>query len=251
MKYPGRIIRKGDTDTRIVKAIQTRLQQLGIERFDGTGIFGPKTEQAIRLFQARFTDQEGMPLTIDGEVGSITWEALFGKAKVPDNHSTSNKWIEAVLQTARGEIGVLEQPSGSNWGPRIKKYLQTVNINFPAAWCAAFVYWCFEETALAAEKPNPLVKTGGVLTHWNKTTGKKITAEEAVNNPALIKPGQIFIMSFGGGLGHTGIVESVQGGFITVIEGNTNDGGSREGVGVFRRTRKIATINKGFIEYKI
>jgi len=57
-------------------------------------------------------------------------------------------------------------------------------------------------------------------------------------------------MAYGGGLGHTGIVEKVNGGFLTTIEGNTNDGGSREGIGVFRRTgRKIKDINKGFLQY--
>jgi hypothetical protein len=38
----------------------------------------------------------------------------------------------------------------------------------------------------------------------------------------------------------------VAGGKLITIEGNTNDGGSREGVGVFlRESRKIAQINKG------
>jgi hypothetical protein len=36
---------------------------------------------------------------------------------------------------------------------------------------------------------------------------------------------------------------------ITTLEGNANTGGSREGVGVFRLTRKINGINKGFIDY--
>jgi hypothetical protein len=60
----------------------------------------------------------------------------------------------------------------------------------------------------------------------------------------------VFVQDFGGGKGHTGLVESVQGGRIVTLEGNTNDEGSREGIGVFRRTgRKILTINKGFIDY--
>jgi hypothetical protein len=34
------------------------------------------------------------------------------------------------------------------------------------------------------------------------------------------------------------------------IEGNTNEGGGREGIGVFRRNRrKVRGINKGFIDY--
>jgi hypothetical protein len=69
-------------------------------------------------------------------------------------------------------------------------------------------------------------------------------------NPELVKPGMLFIMSTGGGNGHTGIVEKVIGGRLVTIEGNTSDAGSREGIGVFRRdARKIASINKGFIDY--
>jgi hypothetical protein len=59
----------------------------------------------------------------------------------------------------------------------------------------------------------------------------------------------VFIMDHGGGLGHTGLVESVQGGLITTIEGNTNTALSREGGGVYRLTRKLVEINKGFIDY--
>jgi hypothetical protein len=247
MKYPGRIIKKGETDTKIVKAIQKRLQELGIEQFGDSGLFGPKTEQAVKLFQARFTDAQGNALSIDGQVGSICWEVLFGIEGVPVVVDARTKGLEVMLEMARQEIGSMEAPLGS----KVKVYLNSVGINFPAAWCAAFVFYCFQEAAKAAGKANPCVRTGGVLAHWNKTGGKKILRADAVNNPALIKPGHIFMMDFGGGNGHTGLVESVSGGFITVIEGNTNNGGSREGIGVFRRSRKIATINKGFIEYKL
>jgi hypothetical protein len=39
-------------------------------------------------------------------------------------------------------------------------------------------------------------------------------------------------------------------GRLLTVEGNTNDGGSRNGIGVFQRdARKINQINKGFIDY--
>ena len=60
----------------------------------------------------------------------------------------------------------------------------------------------------------------------------------------------MFVVDTGGGHGHMGLVAEVLGGKLITIEGNTNDGGSREGVGVFRReSRKIAEINKGFVDY--
>jgi hypothetical protein len=47
-----------------------------------------------------------------------------------------------------------------------------------------------------------------------------------------------------------GVVQEVAGGKIIMIEGNTNVDASPEGIGVFRReSRKIAQINKGFIDY--
>jgi hypothetical protein len=61
-------------------------------------------------------------------------------------------------------------------------------------------------------------------------------------------PGDIFIMDFGKGKGHTGFVESVNGDIIHTIEGNSNDDGNREGYEVCRKPggRKISSI-KGFI----
>jgi hypothetical protein len=251
MKYPGSIIKKGSTNKKAVTAIQKRLSELSLGDFGDSGVFGPKTVQSVKTFQARFGDHDGNPLVIDGEVGSITWEALFGATNVPVAEEAKTQGIAAVIAEAVTQIGVMEDPPGSNSGPKVKEYLASVDIDFPVAWCAAFLYWCFDQVAKTKGKPNPLVKTGGVLKHWNSSSAKKILAKDAKDNPALVKPGHIFILDFGGGAGHTGIVESVNGGFIEVIEGNTNVNGSREGVGVFRRTRKINSINKGFLEYKI
>jgi hypothetical protein len=51
------------------------------------------------------------------------------------------------------------------------------------------------------------------------------------------------------GLGHTGQVEKVAGGLRTTIEGKTEASKMREGSDVYRLTRKIVEINKGFIDY--
>jgi len=70
-----------------------------------------------------------------------------------------------------------------------------------------------------------------------------------VANPGLIQPGMVFIMDFGGGMGHTGFVERVEGGYLHTIEGNTDASQTREGGGVYRLQRKVGSINKGFIRY--
>ena len=161
----------------------------------------------------------------------------------------SSPLLVEALKIACMEIGVMEDPPGSNCGARVGEYLKSVGLKPGYAWCAGFVYWCFEMAADHLNILNPLVKTAGCLDHWNKTQGLKISSKEVANNHSLTQPGCIFIMSRGGGLGHTGIVKSVNDGYINTIEGNTNTGLSAEGGGVFELRRKIGSINIGFIKY--
>jgi len=255
LQYPGRIVKKGDPDEAIVKAIQRRLNARGCGPVEVSGTFNAQTEAAVKLFQARFTDVEGVPLVVDGKVGSITWPVMFGEDTVPAADEPPSPLLAKVLTNARSQVGVMEKPPGSNRGPEVDQYVRRVGLN-PAgrfAWCAAFVYYCFDEAASTMRRSNPVIKTAGVLTHWAEAGHRgipRITGKKAAQNPALVQPGHIFVIDTGGGAGHTGLVLEVSGGKLITIEGNTNDGGSREGIGVFQRdSRKIAQINKGFIDY--
>lgn len=143
-----------------------------------------------------------------------------------------------ALDYAIKEIGNEEIPRGSNWGVHVQKYLASVGIGFPASWCMAFVYWCFEEAASDLKIQSPLFKTGGVLHEWNDIDTRLKTTTPQI--------GSIFIMDFGGGLGHCGFVENVDGTWLHTIDGNTNDTGSREGFEVCRKVRNSLKC-KGFI----
>lgn len=186
MQYPKRIIEKGETNKAIVRAIQQKLTDAGLGTFEGTGNFGPKTTNAIKLFQATHRDVQGNPLTIDGRVGSITWEILFGEETVVVKTDTPNNLLSEALAYAISQIGVMEEPPGSNRGPKVNEYLKSVNCTPGSFWCAAFVYYCFSKASEKLGKANPLYKTGHCMTHWNKTPGKKILAADAVNNPSLL-----------------------------------------------------------------
>lgn len=249
MKYPGYLIKRGETNRAIVKAIQQQLIAMGCGPLAIDGDYQDRTIRAVKLFQSRTTDQNGNLLEPDGKVGAITWASLFGVVSVPQIETTKKGLLTRALEIATTQVGVSEI-GGANCGPEVEKYLASVGLPKGNSWCMSFVYWCFQQAATELHVKNPLVKTGGVLKGWNDATCKKIVAAEAVNNPSLIKPGQIFIIDHGGGLGHTGIVKSVNGGFLTTIEGNTNNTQSREGIGVFELTsRKIKNINKGFLQY--
>lgn len=142
---------------------------------------------------------------------------------------------EKALQIAITQISKQENPRGSNWGEPVKTYLKSVGINFPASWCMAFVYWCFQEAAKEIGLPNTAIKSGGVLDVYNKAK-KKVYV---VTDP---QPGDVFIQDHGHGLGHTGIVETVDVDSVHTIEGNTNDTGSREGFEVCRKSRLKSKI---------
>lgn len=145
-----------------------------------------------------------------------------------------------ALKVAVSQVGKQEDPKGSNWGHPVRDYLASVGISFPASWCMAFVYWCFDQASQASYTGNPLTRTGGVLHAWDLGGSHRLLI-----NPM---PGDIAIFDHGHGLGHTGIVESSDDINIHTIEGNTNDTGSREGFEVIRKIRRRDTV-KGYLRY--
>lgn len=261
MKYPGRVIKVGEADAKMVKALKKELNIVLVLRGDEAlqldpenPLFGPRMKQAVRLFQTRHVDAEGQPLKADGEVGAITWAALFGPEAVPNAPVATDAFLAQVLQIAvtQEKKGVREVPKNSNRGPEVDAYLRRAGVSPGLAWCCAFVYWCFDEAANAGGRANPMFKTAGCLAHWNnagKRGARRITAAEAVANPIRVQPGMVFVMDYGGGLGHTGFVKRVEGGYIATVEGNTDASMTREGGGVYRLTRKLLSVNKGFIDY--
>jgi hypothetical protein len=139
-----------------------------------------------------------------------------------------------ALASAQSQIGIQEIPKGSNAGTDVEKYLKSVGLKKGFAWCMAFVYWNVLEASTKLNIPHPFKKTAGVLDQYNSRPLLR------VKTPL---DGDIFIMDFGKGVGHTGFVEKVlPNGLLQTIEGNTNDDGSREGYEVCRRTRNVKSI---------
>jgi CHAP domain len=261
MEYPGRIIKVGERDATIVRTLKPQLNEaLGADadpalRLDpGNGTFGPKMKRSVQLFQARNVDGTGLPLKQDGEVGSLTWGALFGSDTVPTRTESASPLLTVALRIAAEQESrhVREIPRNSNRGPEVDAFLKCAGCPPGNSWCCAFVYWCINEAAKELGRRNPMVKTAGCVDHWQRAVAKganRFTTARALADHALIRPGLIFVMDHGGGFGHTGFVERVDGGMMTTLEGNTDASKTREGGGVYRLTRKIADVNKGFIDY--
>jgi hypothetical protein len=163
--------------------------------------------------------------------------------KVPVLRERSFNWsrivstleVRAMLRLAASQVGVKEQRKNRT------KYGRWYGMN-GQAWCAMFVSWVGAHAGVSLPKINS-----------NKGFAAVVSARSFArkNNLLTTKPrvGSVFLIIGRNGKGHTGFVESINWArrTITTIEGNTNAGGSRNGDGVYRRTRRISKINGGFM----
>ena len=68
-------VKKG-ADDQSVKLLQELLKLAGFDPGPIDSDFGPKTEDAVKMFQQANNDFDGNPLKVDGIVGIRTWAAL-------------------------------------------------------------------------------------------------------------------------------------------------------------------------------
>jgi lysozyme family protein len=268
---PRVVIRFNHPDPMPVMLIQRRLNQLGcgseidangaVRPLDADGDFGELTDASVRLFQARSFDLAGRPLVTDGIVGPRTWGTLFFDAPAPNRPPppflAANDLLKQVILVASAEEQhhVREIPEGSNRGPRVDEYLRAAAVDpargsFP--WCASFMVFCFDQAARQLGIRSPLPRTAGVHDMWQKAGRagfRRIPFEIAAGDPDQVQPGHLFFINTGNGHGHVGLVVSQTDGEMKTIEGNTNELGGREGIGVFARTRPVRHATLGFAEF--
>jgi len=151
------------------------------------------------------------------------------------------KLADKLVSLARNEIGV-EEVDGSNCGVRVDTYKSATNLPPHEAWpwCAAFVCWLVRE-AVRTDGPYTFARptTAGAwdFENWSK---KQDNSTHTLRNPGNdIKAGDIVIFKFS----HIGLcVRSAEAGRIRTVEGNTDAAGSREGGGVFEKSRSLDSI---------
>jgi hypothetical protein len=133
-------------------------------------------------------------------------------------------------------VGVREEPVGANWGKSVSIYLASVGIYQPAPWCAAFVNYKIHQAAqqLGMTTDWPRTAYCPAILAWAKRVGRILAAPQ---------PGCIFLVRglLPGSAKHTGFVYRVTGGTIQTVEGNSNDNGSSEGIGVFTLHRPVTS----------
>ena len=133
-----------------------------------------------------------------------------------NNYTESNYWYNNYISS--------DMPIGGEWAP----------------WCATFVSWCAE----MANIPTSILKRSTAAGHgsWcfnvNFYSGSSTLDDYSDADSYFMgynytpKKGDLF---FTRSWSHVGLVVGVSGSYVITVEGNTNDGGSAEGLGVFSR----------------
>ena len=141
--------------------------------------------------------------------------------------------VSELLELARRQIGVKESPPSSN-NVRYNTWYYGREVSGAAyPWCVVFVQWVFDQVGVKLP-----VRTAscGALMRAAQSAGCWVTGN--------YQPGDVVIYDFPGGAAtdHCGIVESVDGTYISAIEGNTSSASDADGGAVERRARKFSQI---------
>lgn len=153
------------------------------------------------------------------------------------------KLAERMVALAKGEIGTMEV-NGSNCGPRVDQYKAATWLDPSKGWpwCAAFICWLFREAMEAGGGCYTFLRprTAGAYDFRNWSLKQDGSTQTRDNPGRDIKPGDVVAYNFS----HIGIAVTApdENGDFFAVEGNTDDGGSREGGAVLRRSRNVRTV---------
>ncbi|MFY9223123.1 MAG: TIGR02594 family protein [Blastocatellia bacterium] len=210
----GGMLREGSRGPAVAE-MQQQLKQLGFNPGPADGVFGPRTEAAVKSFQ------QSRGITSDGVFGPQSRAAMSqpavnngsrpamgngGVDGVRNNASTNGS--PSWLNIARGEIGTKEI-AGSRDNQRIIEYHSTTGKfgDDEVPWCASFVNWTLKEAGIKG--------TGSAMARSFLNWGK----------PTEPKPGAVVVFSRGNNpsQGHVGFYLGTEGNMVKVLGGNQSD----------------------------
>jgi CHAP domain-containing protein len=126
---------------------------------------------------------------------------------------------QRALEAAEGQLGVSEQPPGSNDGPGLAQYRDAVAGASPGEpWCAYFASWAAAQAGAPIGANGQGLGSVAEITDWAGSTGRLLPST------ATPQPGDLMLF----GDRHVGLVESVNpNGTLTTVEGNYANAVSR------------------------
>ena len=142
---------------------------------------------------------------------------------------------EKLVETAETYVGIREE-TGRNDGKDVVRILRNINLHKGDPWCAATMAIIHDENNV----PNP---RSGYCPDWfrSNVVFKKNTP---VFDEFRAKQAQVFGLYIESKrrVGHVGMIVGESKFSYTTIEGNTNDAGSDEGEGCYRKIRNKRSI---------
>src|SRR5690349_4591637 len=142
---------------------------------------------------------------------------------------------QAIVNLVSQEVGVAEQPPGSNDSPRIAQFRQATAGSGVGPWCAYFTSWAAREAGVPLGDNGQGFGRVDDVYAWAQKAGKAVPNTGGNVKP---QPGDLIVWDE-----HIGVVESVGAdGTINTIEGNSSDKvstrsyppGSRPAIGFVR-----------------
>jgi hypothetical protein len=122
---------------------------------------------------------------------------------------------QAIVNLVSQEVGVAEQPPGSNDSPRIAQFRQATAGSGVGPWCAYFTSWAAREAGVPLGDNGQGFGRVDDVYAWAQKAGKAIPNGDGVTP----QPGDLIVWDE-----HIGVVESVgTDGTINTIEGNSSD----------------------------
>ena len=145
----------------------------------------------------------------------------------PNNYVEERMCLKSSYES---QIGVREA-TGNNDGFDVEKYLASSELGKGYSWCAAFINWNYQQCNLPAPK-----KSAWVPSWFPKSKLIYVRGEFSLMNP---QSGDLIGIWFNSKkrLAHIGIYDHEDDTYYYTVEGNTNEAGSREGDGVYRKRR--------------
>jgi hypothetical protein len=161
---------------------------------------------------------------------------------------------QKLIDIATAQVGVREVPRNSNTGPQVLQYQRATNLGGTGwPWCAAFVCWCLREWGRDPEVLDALKLTPDTFAAWRPRTAaaygfhewaakRNLTIFDENENPgeATLHTGDIVTFD----TSHIGLLRGDANTTIYTIEGNTDEAGSREGGGVYKKSRPRPYLRK-------
>lgn len=148
---------------------------------------------------------------------------------------------DSLATVYTSQIGVKEA-TGHNDGPQVEAYQKVTGNRKGDAWCASFVSACLKYakipgyrngngSAASWFKPSHIVYQRGVhsIRNFERLAGYRGNT------------GSLYFTKLGR-IGHIFFIDDIRGDYVITVEGNTNNGLSRDGDGVYRLRRKIRNV---------